>query len=244
MLKLIRAKKKEYSEIAQQKKVLFSFVNRKKEELHEMFYPVNCRDFLNDVLVAEESKEKVAIYGFRYNPHEQVLDRKATRFLITCDAEDRDTLIENIILLWEIEKVNKIKRTNYYVLKGGLYIEASPIWLQSTFGISLYTFLIKALAYQYNDYNTWIEELAKQDTNEGKYVSPNVKEFKLLLLNIKKVILHKKTVSGYSKDYGYHYIHNNSGLVTLLEPSKKNLKDIAENPYRKVMDTLIGEANV
>ena len=244
MLKLIRAKKKEYSEIAQQKKVLFSFVNRKKEELHEMFYPVNCRDFLNDVLVAEESKEKVAIYGFRYNPHEQVLDRKATRFLITCDAEDRDTIIDNIGLLWDIEKTNNIKRTIFYGVEGELYIEASPIWLQSTFGISLYTFLIKALAYQYNDYNTWIEELAKQDTNEGKYVSPNVKEFKLLLLNIKKVILHKKTVSGYSKDYGYRYIHNNSGLVTLLEPSKKNLKDIAENPYRKVMDTLIGEANV
>lgn len=55
-------------EISQFKTVKFSFVNKKENTLTEIIANVLCRDFLGDVLLAEENKKPFEIYRFRYNP--------------------------------------------------------------------------------------------------------------------------------------------------------------------------------
>lgn len=230
---LKKAAKKDYIEIGQQKKVLFSFCNKKGNVLKQLFSPVLCRDFLSDVLVAEEWNKKVSRYAFVYNPARTKIDRDKTRLLLTINDEDKNNLINNLDILHEIEHNNKLIRTEItHVDDNTLLVEGSKVWLNSTFSLHLYTFLLKAISYEYE--HNWFEELKDKETNEANYARSLTPSFlKIINSNIKSIFRKGTTVHGYNESPSLTFLHDNGGVVTLFGKGVGNVYKVANNEYYK-----------
>lgn len=221
MLKLINAPKKSYAEIGQQKSLLMSFANMNEKEgtVTEMFSPIKCRDFLGDCLWAEETGQPAEIFGFRYNPTEQKLDRDRTRVILKFPSEYMTELAKkNLGILNSIEKENGLIPTELEVLeKKILHSYGDPFWMRANFLLSFYTFMFKVLCYDFGGKSyTEYFDTTKEYTNESGYMkSVTTKKFLKLASNLKKIIEpYDGVISKCSYVNNINFIHNNTGFVT------------------------------
>lgn len=207
-------------------------------QLHDS---VKCRDFLGDVLHAEQSKQKINIYGFTYDGTTNKIDRDKTRLLLFFpNTESANSFVKNSSIVHNIEKTNKLLRTKLYKTKDPLVyvLESSPFWLRSVVGISLYTYLLKCMGYDYNKIENWFEEVQQKTYKdqwdnvnpvpEALYAKSTQQYFKKLTTLIKPLTRNLKTVHGTKSDK-IHNIHNYSGFVSVCT---------SYNPYNTLAEKL------
>jgi len=248
-MKFIPAKKTWYSEIAQQKHITFSFCNKTIEEgevtLKQMFDWVQCRDFLSDVLFAEENKEVVSKYEFTYDPEKQQIDRDKMRLLITFEhPNDVENFLKNIPILHGIEESNGIPLSKFTFVKKNIFlVEGSKMWQNTTFSLSLYTYLIKILGYEILDGEHWFLKIKQQATNEGQYANQFIPQFEqILYLYLKKLFARPITVDGFEDKFSYvSYIHDNGGVVSLFKNGAYFFSSIKNNDYYQRLTKIIKE---
>jgi hypothetical protein len=152
MYNLTLASKSEltYNEIFQSLSIKMSFVKKIEEGYKELFFPVQCREFFNDVLYAEEHKHEIKIYNFKYDGRIPLLDRDKTRLSLHFPSESILTLfVSNFHHLHEVERKNNLFLTecNTTQHKNVLIIEGDPWWMTSAWAISIYTMMLKYLGY-------------------------------------------------------------------------------------------------
>lgn len=243
---LKKAPVKYYNEIFQKKKIGFSFCNKEGNVLKQMFHWVICRDFLSDALVAEEWKIKVNKYDFRYDPAKQQIDRDKTRLLLKFyNLEDVEYLLHNLFRLNNIERSNGLLRTTIKKVEEDTYlVEGSKMWLNSTFSLHLYTFLLKVMSYKYLDDWNWFEELKEEETNEGKYARQFIPEFlDVVGGHLKSLFKKSSTTHGYTKEYqNVTFIHDNGGALTLFRKEAENFVSTTTNEYYKRLVKIIKKA--
>lgn len=225
-------------EIPQFKTVKFSFVNKKENTLTEIISNVLCRDFLGDVLIAEERKEPFEIYGFKYDPNTTKIDRDKTRLSIhILDKKEQENLFNNFSILNMIEESLGQNKTQIFTTDKNniFFIEGSNWWLQTTIHLSFYTFLIKCLLYKYNNLTFWKEELGKIHSSEANYMRslyPVYDKFISFLATLKNT--HK--VSGWD-NIDLETLHNFSGFLSIVAPGtvwKPN-----RNEYNRAFNTSV-----
>ena len=225
MLSLIKSKSDtSYSETPQQKNLRFSFANLdvKNNTVIEVFPPVRCRDFLGDCLYSEETKKYICIYGFRFDPQINKLDKDKTRFILEFpNLETLNLFLINNLLLNSIEEQNNIQKTTFSRIEDTILLsEGDPFWMKAIFLISLYSFLFKVMCYNYINKDNWIETVSKQATNEGGYIrSVGPDRLAFFLQNLRSIIDPYFGVTGYESkiDVCVTYCHHNCGFVATLK---------------------------
>lgn len=222
MLKVIQAKHHGYSEIGQQKPIKFAFANAVGNEIREIFSPVLCRDFLGDVLHAEESNKPASIYGFSYNPTTSRIDRDSTRLVISnISAKDFDCFRANAPILEQLEFKLNLVPTKWQEVDKHLYIEGSPRWQEAVYLISFYTYLLRVMCYPLGQ--DWMKDVAALKTNEGSYFrSVTEKKFITMAENLFNILEPFTNVHGWKNDAHIGVIHDMSGFVSLATTAKGN----------------------
>lgn len=138
----------------------FAFCRRKDKLTFETVHPISpCKDYLNDVFVAETAQRGVDQYGLNYNPSEPILtgDRAYITFAI-CTYKNGDkypnfdkdskNLTDNIgniqKFINNFEKLLKIKKLSIIkIVDEGFIIAFSPEWLKGGYAISLLSLLLR-----------------------------------------------------------------------------------------------------
>lgn len=215
---IIRAPKQEYSEIYQSVDIKYSFVNKVEDNTYkELFAPVKCRDFLGDALYATEQKKEFRIFGFYFDGTQQTVDTEKTRLLISnISPEFRANLQKNWRILSEVEDYHNLEATRIIDCdQDTLLLEASSAWKRTMYLISLYTYLIRVICYEYKDIANWREELYKWNHNESRYMRDcTIPRFVRFVKEIFNICEDYKGVSGFNKEDNY-IIHNYSGFVSV-----------------------------
>ena len=181
------------SEIGQSLIVRMAYVHKELDGTYTQLHNgVKCRDFLGDALWATQQKLDVYIYGFSFKGTKEAIDLDKTRYVL--DFEDcRDNkafFIKNLPLLHEIEAQHNLVRTRIYQVKdqpNKLIVEGSKFWLKSVFNVSLYTFLFKAMCYQYKNINYWFNELESFGGTESSYAKQIQSVWPFYLKYLKKI---------------------------------------------------------
>lgn len=199
--------------------VRMCFVHRVNDEHYERLHvTVKCRDYLGDILHSEFTGESFSIYGFTTAPKNYKIDRDAVRLYLNFpSAELCDQFKAHLPLLNRVEKSNKLTPTSYKVVTSTeLIVEGDSKWMDGVFYISLYSYLLKCMAYRYEKEDNWLEELAKKGDIEGRYLAQlSVPRFSKLLQSIKK-LPKPATPSGWAKDVSESHVHSASGFMSCM----------------------------
>jgi len=224
---LVEAPAKHFSEAYQSSKIQFAFCKRLRAgEYREMHYPTKCRDFLGDVLFSEEQGRGIEIYNFSWNPEKQKIDRDKVRFSIT--FPNKDSLFNfnaNQIILTDVNKY--VKRLAVIIpvkdnpLK--LIVEADKIWQSSVMLISLFSFVLKIMAYPFKVPADWLNEFPKTMYNDSQYYKGKEANFIKILENLEK-FSKIPSVSGWNKvaDLNDNFIHDKSGFSFCLKSNNED----------------------
>ena len=227
---LILANKKVYAEIFQSSTTKFSFVDQEDNNLLEMFSPVACRDFLNDVVYTELTKGKgFSIYGFT-SPPAGTIPLAYTQLLVHGSSQELDNIQNRIN---SIEVLNTTNTTVVRVNENVSYVCSDNVWLKAPWGISLFTYLIRCLGY-----TAWkgdFKDLSGLGGNEHGYAnSIGYERFTKLLDNAVTLLntpvpesidptgLKPDPEKGLSYPLPSHVIHNYSGIVSVFKPTSTN----------------------
>jgi len=136
----------------------FAWLNAKHEQL---MFPVQCKDYLQDIIWAEHHKKEAAIYGLKYAPGQ--LDLKLPRFPLEIQltgsprmgAEHLNRLID-FLHAWE--KKADISPTTWAHVEGHsdrrvLYLD--PAWLTTSVHVSTYALLCRIGLYWDGETDPW-----------------------------------------------------------------------------------------
>ena len=144
----------------------------------------------------------------------------------------------NLSKLHEIEKMLHLVRTKEVVklteINGILYtvVQASKFWIKTVYNVSLYTFLLKCCGYKLQDLPMF-EAISKvkqpkkmydgkmiaSETVETGYAKSVLAKSDFIFKHIKKFTKLCKTPTGYMDKVNINTIHNNSGFVSLSNPT-------------------------
>lgn len=233
-------KNKYLCEIGQQVGMKYAFLSPDNKQCHQW---IKCRDFLHDALRNFiNGKQEKEIFGFSYDPKvNPALTMDRMRMLVRRDPNTNETKAnENTAKMMDsalnmlrcIERSNKIKPLSklYCTEKDkNVYVFESAVdWMESTFMISLYTFIIRLSAKDIKfkgirELKSTLKDLYK------KSQSPQVRDNDLKYL--KSVypfffkIIEKRKGLKYINDDGKKFLedksidlfHNYSGVVSLAE---------------------------
>jgi hypothetical protein len=216
-------------ESLQQNKTQFAFCRYEpsKEALIQCHTFVQCRDFLNDVLVCTQEKMEIKIYGFSYTLEDPAIDQEQTSLLLKMtDARCLKNFQENLCILEEIEEQlgfsdTRVELAEYPTQKEAVvWVLGDPRWQKATSFFSLYTYLLKCLTYQYKEKKNWREEVRDMGTKESGYMNSEYLDF--LISNAEDILSKYKTVSGFhnQKQVEKYTLHDYCGFIALQEIMK------------------------
>lgn len=203
---------KNLAEIFQSNVIKFAFVKETPTAFKQQHSLVLCRDFLLDVLFAEDQNKPFAIYKFSWDPHEQKIDRDATKLYLTfANTTQLLRLKKNLKIIHAFEKENHLKRTQIKVQEDekSAVIIASPLYLKRSWALSFYTFLLKIYA---------IGDSFKDATSvEKEYVkNVGIKKIQFLMKNFRTMLKQKApSVSGVEPNEPDSIIHDCAGWVAV-----------------------------
>lgn len=187
------------AEIFQSLDIKFAFVNRKYEEVSA---PAKCRDFLGDCIFSRKTKQKVGIWGFKYDYKDTPYDdcRFSLKFPTT---ESKDNFIANLSYLHTKEKQAGVKLSKVYEtqLDNTLVIEGSNWWISTIWKVSLYTFYLKVMSYKTP------QEVKSPENDYIKYLTQEKENKMLSKIKTKVEYLPTNTNSA----------HNYMGFVSLIQ---------------------------
>ena len=183
-----------YSEISQTKKCTFSWLEAHEgiDTFEELFSPVKCKDYLEDLLVACKLglTMKDDVYGFRYEESVDVSDRIWMSVHFGSNEElQRVRRSLHILHRYEDEPTNCFPVFNSDTT---IILSVPQFWLQSPLTFSVYTFLIRTFTYNEGakDWRELFESISKGDGNDAKYCHKFLEnsDLDVLLFNIEKVL--------------------------------------------------------
>lgn len=216
MKPLIEHKKAYFDELFQANSIKFAFVKETKKNFIQQHSPVLCRDFLNDVLLAEHLNSTVTYYKFTWNPEVDRIDRDSTKIYMSFPKKEQlNKLKENISFLNDVEFINGFKRSIILDIDDfSCIIIGSNKWTTYTWCISLYTYILKALSL--NKPENW--ELLLTGQEKKLYDLTKDVLFKFLK-NLRKAISIEQNFVGFNLEYNNSLDrHNYSGFVAALTP--------------------------
>lgn len=219
-----------FAEIFQQNQFKFAFVKEGNTTYTQQHGLVLCRDFLLDVLFAEESKKTFKIYNFAWNPNKTRIDRDRTKLVINFPNKTYITTLKaNLHLLHAFEKVNNLRPTRIITYKNSTNITVigSAQYLRKAWALSFYTFLLKAFSIS--------DTLENLSGTESGYVSQvTISKLNFLMQNFRELLSIKGSVCGvdtFEEGIGQNgkdlYRHNNSGFVSVL--TNKTINSYSNN---------------
>jgi len=228
--------------------VKFAHCILKKDTWTNVSYFSVCRDFMGDVVYANETKKPVSIYGFKYKPTPtKILDSNTCNIGIHFpNLEVMNTFILNFPLLSKMKGIFKPLDIELFYGDLIVVITLDKLWDKTTFGMSYITFILKCLCYKleheedlltqienytYEYTSIWTQEKEQKKIKEAGYVTP-IKELLQKLPNKIEQFLNKQENS-----HGLHEItptisdvHNGSGFYSTLRWKKneswQTLKDL------------------
>ena len=239
--------KKQYlCEIGQVTGIHYAFVSPESDGSKQCHHWIKCRDFLHDALRSHHTGKVENIFGFSYEPKTNPpLDLEKMRMLFkrNTSASDsktsentRDMAKAGLALVCHMEKhggiepLSKLYRTSGD--KDVYMFEGSPEWMESTFMISLYTFLIRLGAKKMvfkdkEDLDSQLENLkpstsgCDNDINYLKIVRPFLHKIVEERKNFKYV---KEDGKRLLADKSVSVFHNYTGIVSLCKEATGTTK--------------------
>lgn len=229
----------------------FALVSDPKDGRKQCHTWIKCRDFLQDATRNALTGRADQIYSFRYDPKKDPkIDFRRTRVVVkklphpANDAQRADfteMMQSGLAMIKHFETYAKwTPKTKLYKVRGDLkqysFLFLGPgEWTQSSFGISMYTFLIR-LGYlkikfkTSEDLTKQFEKLSENPTNRDmNYLKTAHKHFYTLLDHHDKL---KYKQPGQDKilfhDNGIADFHNRSGIVNICRCNTPDNKLNAE----------------
>lgn len=194
---------------------------------------VQCRDFLNEAMVAVEENKELAIFGFKFGKDNPRPDPECTSLLVKLEGnhslknlQDNFTILKGIeeYLGWSVTYVeivdNPEDKKNVTI-----WVMGDKRWSHCSLSMSLYTYILKCLTYQIKDKSQWKQEIAVCGTVESEYMNPEYIDH--LINNLNDLLSRYTNYSGWKdqKNINVGTLHNNSGfhsLRTILNPKLAN----------------------
>lgn len=196
-----------------------------------------CRDFLGDTVCADAFKNESSIYGFTHNGETHPLYQTKTILGMRFPNQSiRNQFYVNIqrYKKWIGALANTSRKTiNVSFPDDDLtaVVEADKMWQQTTVGISLFSFILKGLCWDFEeDYENLFEAIANTQvemdspTKEANYALGYEKQLTALLLSIKELTAQHKYPHGYDQqDQHISKVHNNSGFFFAIRWKRDTL---------------------
>lgn len=236
MLKLIKAPAYgNYIQSHQSNVIKFSFANKEGDTITEIFAGVRCRDYLGDVLYSEENNEAMKVFGFKYDPAHQKIDRDKVRFVLQSTPDLLDNIEKNIGIINDIETQHGLElSTVTRMAKDHILLEGDPKWMKTIYLISYYSFLVKVCSYVYNDYKQWQNELQPECT-EGRYLDGHLKKFNKLTNNLFKICEPYTTALGHDSTDS-DSIHCLSGFLNLINGHSFTINNVYHQRFHAIKE--------
>jgi hypothetical protein len=225
-------------EIGQPTGIHYAFLSADNKQCHQW---IKCRDFLNDALRNQISNKVDEIFGFSYNPKQgPSLDLGKMQMMIkryhsgaekNAVERTKEIMASALAILNCIEEASGIKPPSVLHQVAGekeMYIfEGSPEWMESTFMISLYTFLIRLGDKKLVFKDKAGLDVALKELTEKKISDHDINYLKTSLPYIDKILEKRKELTYVQKD-GKHFMgespigmfHNYTGIVALCQNRK------------------------
>lgn len=193
---------------------------------------VQCRDFMGDVLWANQQKKNVSIYGFRYNGKIKApLPVKSFHIAIKFpERANLDNFYTNYAIFGsQMENHYGIQLTLDHQAdldQNLLLLEVPTYWKQSIHNLSLLTFIYKCFGYKLDttkpfteavlatvgEYVDWDGTKHTYPSVEARYMQSVVGHWSKLLTSVRDMIT--DTVSGHPANTSTDAVHNRSGFVS------------------------------
>jgi len=137
---------------------------------------VLCRDFLVDAYTFSKAKKDFQIYGFSFKGATEQPDTTGIYLLLKFDqAATRAAFNQHLPILQELEQNNHIPLTETHIIsETENLVVGDKTWLKSCLTLSLYTFLLRAMCYEFAGYGpqqSWDQVFAKLKTSDARYVA-------------------------------------------------------------------------
>lgn len=234
-------KKQNLCEIYQVLGMQYAFLSADNKQCHAW---IKCRDFLHDALRCHITGKKEGIYGFSYNPGtDPPLDLEKMRMMVKREpakvesksSEDTKEMVDSALsILRCIEDYSGIKPlSDIYCTSGDkdVYVfESAADWMESTFMISLYTFLIRlgAKKIKFKDKKELDSKLKKLCAGKALNKDHDINYLKDVLPFIYKIVENRKDLRYVGKDgkrffegQNINLFHNYTGIVALSRQAVK-----------------------
>lgn len=218
------------SQINQVTSILFAHCILKDKDTYEQSTPFcKCRDYFNDLIIKNQSKETFTIYGFVFDiTQKKQRDEDHTLFALSIpDYVEYNNFIKNIIIyLPKIELTNKIKPYELIIPKNSnsiLIIKADKYWQSHPLILSFFTFILRCFCYPLqknkNDLYTNVENSDykhKSFSNEINYIKKLNHDLLLFFQNnLKQIIPEDYQQPIYTEDK--IIFHDQSGFFNFLK---------------------------
>jgi hypothetical protein len=217
--------------------VEFCFVTPEGEDYKAISYWSVCRDFLGDVVCASTFGTTANIYGFSHDGKKDPLYEKATLLGMKFpNQESLYTFLKNLTAYKKFitTKAQTSRKTiTYQIMDDGLTIVviADKMWQKTTVGISLFSFLLKGMCWDFDEtYENLFDAIAYTEveidspTKEANYALKNEKLLTMLLENIKQLTDLHKYPHGYEEQEQYiSTVHNTSGFYFAIRWKRDTL---------------------
>jgi hypothetical protein len=238
-------KKQHLIEIYQVLGIQYAFLSADNVQCHPW---IKCRDFLHDALRCHITGKKEGIYGFSYNPGTNppldlekmrvMVKREPTKVELKASENTKEMIDSALSIIQCIEDYSGIKPLSdiYCTAEDeDVYVfEGASDWMESTFMISLYTFLIRLGARKIKfkdkkDLDSKLKKLcakgpADNDTRYLKTVLPFIYKIAEKRKEIRYV---RKGGKCLFDGQTINLFHNYTGIVALSEQAVK--KDLGRN---------------
>ena len=229
-------------EIYQSMTMKQALLKRKSGTEYERITPyVLCRDFLVDVYTFSKAKRDFGIYGMAFEGSKYQPDQDGLPVLLRFPSKKtKNSFLEHLPILFELERMNCILRSE--ILEADeleLVAAGEPKWIASCLMVSLYTFLLRALCYDFHS-NTadwkWILEFQKLKGTDPTYAaSISACTWERILTNL--TLLRTDDFCGFnSKTDETSVIHHNSGFISVFGyHSELSQSSVRKNAHWQVM---------
>jgi len=214
-----------YQESGQSVQARMAFLNKVGNVYTEMFLPVMCRDYLNDILHLEYWKlPKATICGFSYDGRVPKIDRDKVRLSLQCASQAHfDNMKAQLArILHPVETQNKFELTTIYQpTEKVLILEGDSRWLSSTITLSTYTLLVRISGLAFVNIDNWFEEIAsgKHKTGDRVFFQDRLTQpMRNILQRLSRVAetFKGQPPAGWDQDSPIDTVHFQSGLISGL----------------------------
>lgn len=226
-------------EIYQSVCVRMAILRQTGEKSYERITPmVLCRDFLTDVYTFSKADMDFSIYGMTFNGSTEKPDYSRVILLLQFPSQStKANFLTNLPRLHEIEGREKNKRSltqTIDISDSECIVIGDGQWLKNCLAYSLYTFLLRALCYQFPEGENWITSFDEStDLTYASSVHPSTWERVFSDLTS----IDTPDFCGFPVMFdNLRRIHSNSGFISVFGRHREtSLETVRNNTHWKLM---------